>query len=315
MLGPEVYSLAVNALTPQDPFFAQEEPIYDYCGKLVGYTSTVISGDATDMGGNPTTDAVIDPPTTTFEFVWIKDREGKPCWAVTGKESEQTINGRKDIYLNANPEIELRRGYNHTFSIPSQYKDIDEEYYPMDQEFFICKIDAYLTMSALPKDSDDKVVPFKELKDAAGHVVAYVTPRKENGNVVPFNLGLARLETNELLEDANGSFDNAYALERKGTYPFGTTLYFAAEQRVYSGEVAPEFPNEATWWYNLITCDTKRWVPDTVIANGTGSWVEVSSKDRADAWFGSSNTFGDPHVDYLAYSNQAGTVFGLFKFI
>ena len=280
ILGPEVYSLAVTALTPQDPFFAQEEPIYDYCGKFVGYTSTVISGDKNDQGGNPTENAILDPIPTAFEFLWIRDRN---CWAVTGKESEQTINGRKGIYLNESPTIELRRGYNHTFSIPS----IDISGIGVAEEFFICKVDENLQ------------------------------PRKVNGQLELFNLGLARLETGELLEDANGSMDNNYALERKGTYPTGTTLYFAAEQRVYSGNTAPEFPSEDTWWYNLTTCDTKRWIQNVVdgVIDGTGSWVDVSDADRAAKWFGSSNTFGAPNANYLAYSNQAGTVFGLFKFI
>jgi hypothetical protein len=279
ILGPEVYSLAVNALTPQDPFFAQEEPIYDYCGKLVGYTSTVVSGIADTAGGNPLTGAVIEPPTTTFNFVWIEDRN---CWAVTGIESEQVVNGRKDMYLNANPTIELHRGYAHTFSIPS----IDIGGTGVAEEFFICYV-------------DENLQPRKDL----------------NGNVQPFNLGLARLETYELLEDANGSFNETYAVERKGTFPTGTTLYFAAEQRVYSGNQAPELPDVDTWWYNLTTCATKRWVPDIVAADGTGTWTDVSNTDREAKWFGSSNAFDAPHANYLAYSNRDGSVFGLFKLI
>lgn len=287
MLGPEVYSLAVNALTPADPFFAQEEPIYDYCGKLIGYTSTVISGEPTDTGGNPKADAVLEPIQTTFEFLWIPDRN---CWAVTGKESEQLITvgrdaGRKGVYLDESPTVELRRGYAHTFSIPS-LAFMDSEVAP---EFFVCKVGP-------------------DLK-----------PLKVNDQVVPFNHGLARLETYELLEDANGSFDLTYAAARKRSYPTGTTLYIAAEQRVYSGELEPANPNEDTWWYNLVTCDTKRFVlnrdSNGDVNDGTGTWVEVSEADRAAKWFGSSNTFGDPHVDYLAYSNQDGSVFGLFKFV
>jgi hypothetical protein len=287
MLGPEVYSLAVNALSPQDPFFAQEEPVYDYCGKLVGYTSTVISGTPDAIGGDPKADAVLEPVQTTFEFSWIQDRN---CWAVTGKESEQLITvgrdaGRKGVYLNANPEIELRRGYAHTFSIPS-LAFMGSEVAP---EFFVCKVGP-------------------DLK-----------PLKVNGQVVPFNQGLARLETYELLEDANGSFDATYATERKGAFPTGTTLYFAAEQRVYSGETEPANPNEDTWWYNLETCDTKRFVlnrdSENEVIDGTGTWIDVSDSDRDAKWFGSSNAFGAPNADYLAYSNQDGTVFGLFKFI
>jgi len=282
MLGPEVYSLAVNALTPQDPFFAQEEPVYDYCGKLVGYTSTVVSGDPADTGGDPKLDAVLAPVQTTFEFLWIQDRM---CWAVTGKESEQVVNGRRGTYLDANPVVELHRGRAHTFSIPS----IDISGAGVAEEFFVCYVDSNLQ------------------------------PRKANGQVVPFNLGLARLETYELLEDANGSFDATYAVARKGSFPTGTTMYFAAEQRVYSGETEPANPNEDTWWYNLITCDTQRFVltrdVDGMIVDGTGTWTPVSESDRAAKWVGSSNTFGDPHVDYLAYSNRDGSVFGLFKLV
>jgi hypothetical protein len=96
-------------------------------------------------------------------------------------------------------------------------------------------------------------------------------------------------------------------------------MYFAAEQRMYSGTEEPISPSEDVWWTNNITCVTKRFVlnrdSNGDVIDGTGTWVEVSEADRAAKWFGSSNTFGDPHVDYLAYSNQDGSVFGLFKFV
>lgn len=279
MLGPEVYAMAVNALTPQDPYFAQEEPIYDYCGKLVGYTSNIITGTASEVGGNPAADAEPNPPTTAFNIQWIADRQ---CWAVVGVQREQIINGRKDVYLDANPIIELHRGYNHTFSIPS----LEITGNSVAEEFFICYVDANLK------------------------------PRLDSyGNVVLFNNGLARLETYELLEDANGAFNDTYALERKSAYPTGTTIYFAAEQRVYTGETEPTAPTSDVWWYNLVTCVTQRWVPDTVANDGTGAWVEVSEADRNAAWFGSSINYEDPHVNYLAYSNRNGSVFGLLRFI
>jgi len=280
LLGPEVYTMAVNALTPADPYFAQEEPIYDYCGKLVGYTSNVISGTPAELGGNPAESAEPNPPKTNFNFAWIADRN---CWAVSGIQSEQIVNGRKDVYLDANPTIELHRGYNHTFGIPSS----DITGWPLiAEEFFICYVDANLK------------------------------PRLDsNGNVVLFNNGLARLETYELLEDANGSFDEGYAKVRKETNEFGTTLYFAAEHRVYTGETAPATPSSDVWWYNLQTCVTQKWVADTEAGDGSGTWVEVSKADRNAAWFGSSINYNDPHVDYLAYSNRDGSVFGLLRFI
>jgi hypothetical protein len=270
ILGPEVYAMTVDALTPKDPFFAQQEPMYDYCGKLVGYTSTVISGTADELGGDPTDDAEPNPPNTNFDFQWIADRQ---CWAVTGIQSEQIINGRKDVYLDANPTIELHRGYQHIFGIPS----MEIAGNGLAEEFFICYVNA-------------------DLK-----------PRMSNGHVVLFNNGLARLETYELLEDANGSFDDAYANSRKETNPLGTTLYFAAEQRVYVGEEPPATPTFDTWWNQPITCVTSKWT-------GT-EWTALADTDRQNAWFGSSITYNDPHVNYLAYSNKDGSVYGLIKFV
>lgn len=334
MLGPEVYAMAVDAMTPTDPLFTQQDPIYDYCGKLVGYTSTVITGDITAIGGNPIIGAELRPPLTNFNLNWISDRN---CWAVAGIQSEQIVNGRKDLYLNANPTIEIHRGYNHTFGIPS----IDISGTGVADEFFICYV------------NDD------------------LKPRKDTyGNVQLFNLGLARLETYELLEDANGSFDETYALTRKSSFPTGTTLYFAAEPRVFSGTTAPSVPSESVWWYNTETCDAKRWVPyksygetssrwDATAGNepisspestsvagvweiittlvdvdpdnnfGTptyhefkhwesvspGYWVDVNESDRVSRWFGSSIRFDAPHTNYLAYSNRDGSVYGLLKFI
>jgi hypothetical protein len=269
-LGPEVYSMAVNALTPQDPFFALQEPMYDYCGKMVGYTSTVVSGTVDEIGGSPVADAQPNPPNTTFNFEWIKDRN---CWAVTGVISEQIVNGRKGIYLDANPTIELHRGYNHVLSIPS----LEITGNSVAEEFFICYVDSNLQ------------------------------PRTANGQVVLFNNGLARLETYELLEDANGSFDEAYALERKGTHPTGTTLYFAAEHRVYTGEEPPATPSANVWWNEPVTCVTSKWT-------GT-EWIALTDTDRQEAWFGSSINHNDPHVNYLAYSNKDGSVYGLIKFV
>jgi hypothetical protein len=285
ILGPDVYALAVGALTPQDPFFAQQDPIYDYCGKFVGYTSTIVSGEEGSAGGDPTFDSNPNPPITNFNILWIADRN---CWSVNGVQSEQIVNGRKDIYLDANPTIELHRGYNHILSIPS-YDHLGDSLAP---EMYICYVDANLR------------------------------PRIENGSVVKFNLGLSRLETYELLEDANG-LDGQEGIDRKQSFPTGTNLYFAAENRVYVGTQPPAYTSELIWWYNLETCVTQKWVlnrvtdPTTgeVSIDGTGAWVEVSNAEREARWIGSSNIANDPHVNYLAYSNKEGTVFGLLKLI
>ena len=275
MLGPDLYALAVTALTPQDPLFAQQEAIYDYCGKFIGYTANIVSGDENYAGGDPQLGADITPPIVNFNFFWIADRQ---CWAVDGVTSEQIINGRKDVYLDRCPTVKLRRSYVNILNIPS-YDHLGNTLAP---EFYIYKVNANLT----PNTSQ------------------------------PFNLGLSRLETSELLEDANG-LPGAEGIARRTEHPLGTNLYFSTSQQVYSGDTEPAIPSENIWWYNINTCVTQKWVPNETggLRDGTGSWIEVTDQERLDHWFGSSNTVDDPHVNYLAYSNQDGSVFGLIELV
>ena len=275
MLGPDLYALAVTALTPQDPLFAQQEAIYDYCGKFIGYTANIVSGDENYAGGDPQLGADITPPIVNFNFFWIADRQ---CWAVDGVTSEQIINGRKDVYLDRCPTVKLRRSYVNILNIPS-YDHLGNTLAP---EFYIYKVNANLT----PNTSQ------------------------------PFNLGLSRLETSELLEDANG-LPGAEGIARRTEHPLGTNLYFSTSQQVYSGDTEPAIPSENIWWYNINTCVTQKWVPNETggLRDGTGSWIEVTDQERLDHWFGSSNTIDDPHVNYLAYSNQDGSVFGLIELV
>ena len=275
MLGPDLYALAVTALTPQDPLFAQQEAIYDYCGKFVGYTANIVSGNENYSGGDPQLGADLTPPVVNFSFFWIADRQ---CWAVDGVTSEQIINGRKDVYLDRCPTVKLRRSYVNILNIPS-YDHLGSTLAP---EFYIYKVNANLT---------------------------------PNTNQ-PFNLGLSRLETSELLEDANG-LPGADGEDRRKAHPLGTNLYFSTSQQVYSGDTEPAIPSENIWWSNLQTCATQKWVPNETdgLRDGTGSWVEVTDQERLDHWFGSSNIVNDPHINYLAYSNQDGSVFGLIELV
>ena len=275
MLGPDLYALAVTALTPQDPLFAQQEAIYDYCGKFIGYTANIVSGDENYSGGDPQLGADLTPPVVNFNFFWIADRQ---CWAVDGVTSEQIINGRKDVYLDRCPTVKLRRSYVNILNIPS-YDHLGNTLAP---EFYIYKVNANLT---------------------------------PNTNQ-PFNLGLSRLETSELLEDANG-LPGADGIARRTEHPLGTNLYFSTSQQVYSGDTEPAIPSENIWWYNINTCVTQKWVPNETggLRDGTGSWIEVTDQERLDHWFGSSNMVDDPHVNYLAYSNQDGSVFGLIELV
>ena len=275
MLGPDLYALAVTALTPQDPLFAQQEAIYDYCGKFVGYPANIVSGNENYSGGDPQLGADLTPPVVNFSFFWIADRQ---CWAVDGVTSEQIINGRKDVYLDRCPTVKLRRSYVNILNIPS-YDHLGSTLAP---EFYIYKVNANLT---------------------------------PNTNQ-PFNLGLSRLETSELLEDANG-LPGADGEDRRKAHPLGTNLYFSTSQQVYSGDTEPAIPSENIWWSNLQTCATQKWVPNETdgLRDGTGSWVEVTDQERLDHWFGSSNIVNDPHINYLAYSNQDGSVFGLIELV
>lgn len=277
MLGPDLYALAVTALTPQDPLFAQKEAIYDYCGKFVGYTANIVTGNENYNGGDPQSGAELNPPVVNFNFLWIADRQ---CWAVDGVTSEQIINGRKDVYLDRCPTVKLPRSYVNILNIPS-YDHLGNTLAP---EFYIYKVNANLT----PNTSQ------------------------------PFNLGLSRLETGELLEDANG-LSGADGIARRTNHPLGTNLYFSTNQQVYSGDTAPAIPSENIWWYNIHTCVTQKWVlnrdSEGEVTDGTGAWVEVSDQERIDHWFGSSNVYNDPHVNYLAYSNEDGSVFGLIELV
>lgn len=289
VLGPDLYAMAVAAMSPQDPLFVQQDPLYDYCGKFVGYNETVITGDSNYKGGDAKADAVIDPPTTNFEFLWIADRQ---CWAVTGVQSEQLIDigrdkGRQGVYLTRCPTITLHRAYNHILSIPS-YDHLGDTLAP---EFFICKVGTNLK------------------------------PKILNGEIVKFNMGLSRLETSEVLEDANGwlpsetelsGIDGPEGINRRQENPLGTTMYFSIEQTRHTGTDQPLYPDKDIWWYNPETLETQRWYPDDI---GGGQWIPVSDKNREDAWYGSSYDPAEINVNYLAYSNRDGSIFGLFKLI
>jgi len=311
VLGPDLYAMAVAAMSPQDPLFVQQDPLYDYCGKFVGYNETVITGDSDYKGGDATADAVINPPTTNFEFLWIEDRK---CWAVTGIQSEQLIDigrdkGRQGIYLTRCPEITLHRAYNHILSIPS-YDPGDPDAKPspippvLAPEFFICKVGTNLK------------------------------PKILNGEIVKFNKGLSRLETSEVLEDANGwlpsdseheeiidgepvivnlpGIDGPEGINRRQENPLGTTMYFSIEQTRHTGTDQPLYPDKDIWWYNPETLETHRWLPDDI---GGGQWIPISDQDREDTWYGSSYNPAEINVNYLAYSNRDGSIFGLFKLI
>jgi len=293
ILGPEMYGLAVQALTPEDSLFVQQDPVYDYCGKLVGQTSTVITGDPGFAGGDPTVGAELTPPVTNFNFIWIQARQ---CWAVSGVEREQIVavggNNVRGLFLDANPTIKILRGYNHILGIPSY------DGATLAPEFYICKVGTDLT------------------------------PLLAAGIIVPFNLGLARLETGELLVDANGTIgiDAANGLDgiiRRTENPLGTTMYFAAGHSVYTGATPPFAPDPSVWWNarapidpDYIDFEYYKWVVDDLTQ--TGSWAPVLQVELDENFVGSSTTIPSPNdhtANYLAYSNIDGSSFGLFELV
>lgn len=239
ILGPELYALAVQALTPQDPLFTRQVPVYDYCGRLVGYDEEVVTGDRNADGGNPLDGAVTEALDLNFTFVWVDGTSEDPDrlgWGVEGYESEQLIGapGAKKLTnaLDLGPTITLYRGQSHFFSLPPGSQ----------QEFYIY-----------------------QAKQESGQWVPDITKR--------FSQGLHRFETSEYLDDANGRNEDNLTWtgagntgaepdvwKRKDLYPTGTTLLF----QIGEGD-------------------------STV---GIDYWPE-----------------------YLAYSNEDGSKFGLFKLV
>ncbi len=181
-VGPQIYALAIQALTPADPTFVRQEPVYDYCGRFVGYTENVIAGDRGADGGNPAEGAETNPPEVNFTILWVDGRDEDPTrigWAVEGNVSEQMIGQtgakKKVTALNLNPEITLFRGRSHIFSLPPGAQ----------QEFYIYEI-------LLGEPGTDGIR--RPVLNANGQPTV----------IGLYNKGLARFETNEFLAEANG---------------------------------------------------------------------------------------------------------------
>lgn len=239
ILGPDLYSLAIDALNPQDPLFTRQQPVYDYCGRLIGYEEILVTGDRAADGGNPLNGAVTDPLKLNHTFIWVDGTSEDPDrlgWGVEGYESEQLVGatGSKKLTkaLDLGPTITLYRGQSHLFSLPSGNQ----------QEFYIY-----------------------EVREEAGALVPDIGKR--------FSQGLHRFETGEYLDDANGRNEES--------------LTWVGEGNV---GVEPEV-----------------WKRKDLFPNGTTLLFQIGE--------------GDPNVainhwpEYLAYSNETGTKFGLFKLV
>lgn len=209
VLGPSVYALAVNTLTPADPTLIRQVPVYDYCGRLVGYQEDVVAGDREAEGGDPQVDAEIVPLPLNHTMLWIDGTIEDPTrvgWAEEGNTSLQLVgaagNQRQVEALNLNPEITIYRGRSHLFVLPPS----------SEQEFYIY-----------------------ETKVEGGQRVPDTAKR--------FSKGLSRFESGEMLDEANGRNEDNIdwidlslppeerntgpepaAWKRKELYPDGMTL-------------------------------------------------------------------------------------------
>lgn len=239
ILGPDLYALSIEALTPQDPLHTRQQPVYDYCGRLVGYEEIVVTGDRTADGGNPLDGATLDPLDLNHTFIWVDGTTEDPDrlgWGVEGYESEQmigAIGAKKRIKaLDLGPTITLYRGQSHLFSLPPGGQ----------QEFYIY-----------------------EVREEAGKLVPDISKR--------FSQGLHRFETGEYLDDANGRNEDSATWEGEGN-------------------IGPE---------------PEVWKRKDLFPNGTTLLFQIGEGDASVAinhW-----------PEYLAYSDESGTKYGLFKLI
>ena len=276
IVGPDVYALAVQSLTAQDPTLIRQEPVYDYCGRLVGYEEIVVAGERDAEGGDPFEDADLSPLQLNYSFLWVDgtgEDPGRLGWAVEGNVSEQLVGPtgaqRRVTALNLNPEITLYRGRSHIVRLPPASQ----------QEFYI-----------------------------------YET-KIENGQRVPdtskrFSHGLMRFETNEYLDEANGRNEDSVPW-------YDTSL---PEDERNSG-TEPE-----AWRRKDLFPDGMTLMINVAGINDTASLANINAI-RADQGLDPIDPIQEPNwadqypydiifeewPDYLAYSNQSGSVFGLFK--
>ena len=276
IVGPDIYALAVESLTAQDPTLIRQEPVYDYCGRLVGYEEVVVAGEREAEGGDPFDDADLAPLQLNYSFLWVDGTEEDPDrlgWAVEGNVSEQMVGPtgaqRRVTALNLNPEITLYRGRSHIIRLPSAAQ----------QEFYIY-----------------------ETKVQGNQRVPDISKR--------FSHGLMRFETNEFLDEANGRNEDSVPW-------YDTSL---PEDERNSGP-EPEawrrkdlFPDGMTLMINVAGIDdTASLAKINAVRAGQGldPIDPIQEPNWADQY--PYDVIFEEWPDYLAYSNQSGSVFGLFK--
>jgi hypothetical protein len=312
-LGPEVYALALDALNGDDPFVGQSQDVYDYCGRVVSQETQTITGDPLGAGLSDTTDANLTPTPINYSLLWIDaPAQSRVGWAVSGITEEALV---PDDYgcevltpaLALNPEIELFQGKSHILSLPPSNPNVNS----LEISNFGYKdngLSAVRTQISYEMPVGQEFYIYEAKLDGSGNRVPDITKRWTNG--------LVRFEFSEYLDEANGRNEDQITWAQSFIPdlipdPNDTNKQFDSQGRLLKSTLIqaplPTEPGEVWTDNGSVVYDSptggnpilvKTWKRAVAnLAVGENMLIEVDS------------TF----PDYLTYSNEAGTVFGLLK--
>jgi len=312
-LGPEIYGLALAALNGDDAFVGEQQDVYDYCGRVVTQTTETISGDPASAGLSSTTDADLDPTPINYTLLWIDaPAQNRIGWAVSGVTEEALV---PDDYgcevlspaLKLNPEIELFQGKSHLLSLPPSNPNINS----LESSNFGYKdggLNAARTQISYEMPVGQEFYIYEAKLDGAGNRVPDITKRWSNG--------LVRFEFSEYLDEANGRNDDTVTWAQSFIPdmipdPNDTTrLNDSAGRLLKSNLIQAPLPTEPgeLWTDNGLT------VYDSP-TGGTPILIKTWKRAIANLVLGENMLIevDSTFPDYLTYSNEAGTVFGLLK--
>lgn len=312
-LGPEVYALALDALNGDDPFVGQSQDVYDYCGRVVSQETQTITGDPLSAGLSDTTDANLTPTPINYSLLWIDaPAQSRVGWAVSGITEEVLV---PDDYgcevltpaLALNPEIELFQGKSHILSLPPSNPNVNS----LEISNFGYKdngLSAARTQISYEMPVGQEFYIYEAKLDGSGNRVPDITKRWTNG--------LVRFEFSEYLDEANGRNEDQITWAQSFIPdlipdPNDTNKQFDSQGRLLRSTLIqaplPTEPGEVWTDNGSVVYDSltggspilvKTWKRSIAnLAVGENMLIEVDS------------TF----PDYLTYSNEDGTVYGLLK--
>jgi len=312
-LGPEVYALALDALNNDDPFVGQTEDVYDYCGRVTGQVTTAITGDIESAGLPDITDADLTQTDTSYNLLWIDaPAQNRVGWAVTGVTEETLVLDEFDCEvltpaLSLNPEIEIFRGKTHLISLPPSNPNVNS----LEISNYGYKDNGLTAVRSrilynLPPGQEFFIYEAK--LDSNSNRVPDITKRWSNG--------LVRFEFSEFLDEANGRNEDFLTWAQAFIPDFipdpnDINKIIDAEGRLIKSNLIqsplPDEPGEI--WvedgsivYDSLTGGTpiliKTWKRAIAnLINGENMLIEVD----------------DTFPDYLTYSNEDGSIYGLIK--